>query len=308
MRVIPGSARFCLLTSLTQRRSLGASVMRRQWSCWKCMTRLCAALCRIWADAKSSTLATALWRPSSPPPLLLSAPPVFSARFPGMDRNTKIVRLMFGLASLQANRSNITTICSDAPCNWPRAFVRTRGHHRFWFRTSSPSCAKERHCLSKTLAKLRSKVSITLFAPTLSPGRLQAPPRLKKEYGVVGVLACRAVAFAKADSALTIWAVQKELPRIKNFIDGQFVEPVGGKYLDNIEPATRKPYSQLADSGKADVDPAVAAAEAAFVDWSKKPAAERSKVLLRIADLIERDLAKPPPPQSIDTRQPLSLP
>jgi aminomuconate-semialdehyde/2-hydroxymuconate-6-semialdehyde dehydrogenase len=33
--------------------------------------------------------------------------------------------------------------------------------------------------------------------------------------------------------------------QIRNFIDGQFVAPVGGKYLDNIEPATGKPYSQF---------------------------------------------------------------
>src|SRR5437016_7990207 len=95
--------------------------------------------------------------------------------------------------------------------------------------------------------------------------------------------------------------------RILNFIDGEFVEPVGGNYLDNIEPATGKPYSQVADSGKADVDLAVAAAEAAFADWSKKPAAERSKVLLRIADLIERDLEKLSRAESIDTGKPLSL-
>ena len=130
---------------------------------------------------------------------------------------------------------------------------------------------------------------------------------LRRNSGVVAVLARRAVAFAKADSALTIWAVQKELPRIKNFIDGRFVEPVGGKYLDNIEPATGKPYSQVADSGKADVDLAVAAAEAAFADWSEKPAAERSKILLRIADLIERDLEKLSRAESIDTGKPLSL-
>src|SRR5213076_1270888 len=130
---------------------------------------------------------------------------------------------------------------------------------------------------------------------------------LRRNSGVVAVLACRAAAFAKAASALTIWAVQKELPRIKNFIDGEFVEPVGGKYLDNIEPATGKPYSQVADSGKADVDLAVAAAEAAFADWSKKPAAERSKILLRIADLIERDLEKLSRAESIDTGKPLSL-
>src|SRR5213075_1900331 len=95
--------------------------------------------------------------------------------------------------------------------------------------------------------------------------------------------------------------------RIKNFIDGQFAEPIGGKYLDNIEPATGKPYSHVADSDARDVEAAVAAAENAFVDWSKKSTTERSKVLLRIADLIERDLEKLARAESIDTGKPLSL-
>src|SRR6266705_510245 len=79
------------------------------------------------------------------------------------------------------------------------------------------------------------------------------------------------------------------------------------RYLDNIEPATGRPYSQVADSGGEDVDLAVVAAEKAFADWSKKPAAERSKILLRIADLIERDLEKLSRAESIDTGKPLSL-
>jgi aminomuconate-semialdehyde/2-hydroxymuconate-6-semialdehyde dehydrogenase len=101
--------------------------------------------------------------------------------------------------------------------------------------------------------------------------------------------------------------VQKDFPKIQNFIDGKFVEPRSGKYLDNIEPATGKPYSQVPDSGKEDVDLAVAAAEKAFADWSKKPAAERSKILLRIADLIERDLEKFARAESIDTGKPITL-
>jgi aminomuconate-semialdehyde/2-hydroxymuconate-6-semialdehyde dehydrogenase len=101
--------------------------------------------------------------------------------------------------------------------------------------------------------------------------------------------------------------VRAEPPQIRNFIDGQFVEPIGGKYLDNIEPATGKPYSQVADSDAGDVDLAVAAAEKAFADWSKKPATERSGILLRIADLIERDLEKFSRAESIDTGKPLSL-
>jgi len=39
----------------------------------------------------------------------------------------------------------------------------------------------------------------------------------------------------------------KTAEKIQNFIDGQLVDPVGGKYLDNIEPATGRPYSQVAD-------------------------------------------------------------
>jgi aminomuconate-semialdehyde/2-hydroxymuconate-6-semialdehyde dehydrogenase len=98
-----------------------------------------------------------------------------------------------------------------------------------------------------------------------------------------------------------------ELFQIRNFIDGQFVEPAGGKYLDNIEPATGKPYSLVPDSDAADVELAVAAADKAFLAWSKTAAADRSRILLRIADFIERDLEKLARAESIDTGKPLSL-
>src|SRR3954466_14168037 len=98
-----------------------------------------------------------------------------------------------------------------------------------------------------------------------------------------------------------------EMPQIRNFIDGKFTEPVGGKYLDNIEPATGKPYSLVPDSDARDVELAVTAAEKAFPSWSKIPAADRSRLLLRIADLIERDLDKLARAESIDTGKPLSL-
>jgi aminomuconate-semialdehyde/2-hydroxymuconate-6-semialdehyde dehydrogenase len=101
--------------------------------------------------------------------------------------------------------------------------------------------------------------------------------------------------------------MRSESAQIQNFIDGQFVEPVTGKYLDNIEPATGKPYSQVPDSSAADVDLAVAAADKAFADWARTAAADRSKILLRIADLIERDLEKLARAESIDTGKPLSL-
>ncbi|MFL6519489.1 MAG: aldehyde dehydrogenase [Chthoniobacterales bacterium] len=95
--------------------------------------------------------------------------------------------------------------------------------------------------------------------------------------------------------------------KIRNFIDGQFVEPSTARYLDNIEPATGKPYSQVPDSDARDVEAAVVAAEKAFPAWSKTATAERSRLLLRIADLIERDLEKLARAESIDTGKPLSL-
>lgn len=95
--------------------------------------------------------------------------------------------------------------------------------------------------------------------------------------------------------------------RIQNFIGGQMVAPVGGRYLDNIEPATGKSYSQVPDSDSRDVELAVAAAEEAFPDWSRVAVAERSRLLLRIADLIDRDLEKFARAESIDTGKPLSL-
>ena len=101
--------------------------------------------------------------------------------------------------------------------------------------------------------------------------------------------------------------VRTEPIQIQNFIDGQFVPPLGGKYLDNIEPATGKTYSLVPDSDSRDVEAAVAAAERAFPAWSRTPAAERSRILLRIADLIDRDLEKFARAESVDTGKPLSL-
>jgi aminomuconate-semialdehyde/2-hydroxymuconate-6-semialdehyde dehydrogenase len=98
-----------------------------------------------------------------------------------------------------------------------------------------------------------------------------------------------------------------ELDQIHNFIDGEFVRPGSGSYLENIEPATGRAYSLVPDSDSRDVESAVTAAEIAFPSWAHTPAADRSRILLRIADLIDRDLEKFARAESIDTGKPLSL-
>jgi len=78
--------------------------------------------------------------------------------------------------------------------------------------------------------------------------------------------------------------------RIDNHIGGENAAPLGGGYLDNVDPATGAVYSQVADSDARDVVRAVDAADAAFPAWSRTPARERSAVLLRIADLSRMEL------------------
>jgi aminomuconate-semialdehyde/2-hydroxymuconate-6-semialdehyde dehydrogenase len=95
--------------------------------------------------------------------------------------------------------------------------------------------------------------------------------------------------------------------RIQNFINGRFVEPATGVYLDNIEPATGEVYSHVPDSDERDVEQAVAAAEAAFPSWSRTPAVERSRILLRIADLIEANLDRLARTETIDNGKPITL-
>jgi len=97
------------------------------------------------------------------------------------------------------------------------------------------------------------------------------------------------------------------MEKILNLIGGEPVEPVGGAWLDNVEPATGRVYSQVAASGAEDVDRAVAAAEAAFPAWSATPAEERSRLLLALAARIEQELETFARAESVDSGKPLTL-
>lgn len=97
------------------------------------------------------------------------------------------------------------------------------------------------------------------------------------------------------------------MQQIPNFLFGRHVEPLGGQYLDNVEPATGQVYSRVADSDSKDVDLAVQAAERAFPQWSRTPAEGRSRILLDIAQRIESNLDKLAHAESVDTGKPLRL-
>ena len=52
------------------------------------------------------------------------------------------------------------------------------------------------------------------------------------------------------------------MEKLLNFINGEYCEPINGKFIDNYEPATGKVYSLIPDSDANDVEKAVEAAVA----------------------------------------------
>lgn len=94
---------------------------------------------------------------------------------------------------------------------------------------------------------------------------------------------------------------------IQNYINGQFINPTQNNWLDNYNPAIGEIYGQIPNSTKEDVENAYEAAASFFPKWSQTSLDYRSKILLKIADLIEKNLADFAKAESIDNGKPLSL-
>ena len=89
------------------------------------------------------------------------------------------------------------------------------------------------------------------------------------------------------------------------FIDGKFVDAASGETLASVNPHDNTPIADVAMAGKADVDAAVAAAQAAFPAWSRMSASDRGRILLRLADKIEEHAEELAQLESLDTGHPL---
>ncbi|TAE09301.1 MAG: aldehyde dehydrogenase [Bacteroidetes bacterium] len=94
---------------------------------------------------------------------------------------------------------------------------------------------------------------------------------------------------------------------IKNYIAGELIAPIASQYLDNFAPATGELYSLVPDSEAQDVALAVESAQRAFPAWRDLGAEGRSAYMLRLADVLERDIEKFALAESKDSGKPLSL-
>ncbi|MEQ8581654.1 MAG: aldehyde dehydrogenase [Marinoscillum sp.] len=94
---------------------------------------------------------------------------------------------------------------------------------------------------------------------------------------------------------------------IDNYIGGSFHKPESGQYLDNVNPAVGEVFARTASSSSKDLEEAVRAATAAFDEWSRKTLAQRSKILHKLADLIDENLEDLARAESQDNGKPVAL-
>lgn len=90
-----------------------------------------------------------------------------------------------------------------------------------------------------------------------------------------------------------------------NYINGKFVEPKSGKYFDNTSPISNEVICSVARSNEKDVDAALDAAHAAFPTWGKTSITERSNILIKIADVLEKNLNTLAVAECLDNGKPI---
>ncbi|RDX89598.1 Aldehyde dehydrogenase family 2 member C4 [Mucuna pruriens] len=78
----------------------------------------------------------------------------------------------------------------------------------------------------------------------------------------------------------------------KLFINGEFLDSVSGKTFETVDPRTEEVITEIAEANKEDVDIAVRAAREAFDfgPWPRMPGAERAKIMVKWAELIEQNV------------------
>ncbi|KAE8990637.1 Aldehyde dehydrogenase [Phytophthora rubi] len=98
---------------------------------------------------------------------------------------------------------------------------------------------------------------------------------------------------AKASSASLLsrqFSAQVQVKQTNLFINNKFTPSASGATFDTFNPATEEKIASISEATTADVDAAVDAARAAFNGpWRTMDAAERGRLLFRLADLIEQN-------------------
>jgi betaine-aldehyde dehydrogenase len=95
--------------------------------------------------------------------------------------------------------------------------------------------------------------------------------------------------------------------RVQMYIDGNFVESLGNKWLPVVDPSTEVVIAEVPDSNAADVDLAARAARAAFDSgaWPQTTPQDRGRLLFKLAEHIRRQSAQLAELESRNTGKPI---
>ena len=94
---------------------------------------------------------------------------------------------------------------------------------------------------------------------------------------------------------------------IQNYINGKYLPPLANEWVDNYCPANGEVYGQIPNSSAKDVEEAYQAASNAFGEWSQTSIEKRSRILIKISELLEENLHRFAEAESNDNGKPISL-
>jgi len=96
------------------------------------------------------------------------------------------------------------------------------------------------------------------------------------------------------------------LPSQRLYIGGEYTDATSGEVFETINPATNRVICEVQQAGADDVDRAVASAKKGFEKWSRTPAVERSRVLMRVAAILRERNVELAYIETLDAGRPLS--
>ncbi|XP_066375889.1 aldehyde dehydrogenase family 2 member B7, mitochondrial-like isoform X1 [Miscanthus floridulus] len=134
---------------------------------------------------------------------------------------------------------------------------------------------------------LLARASAPAAAPPAVPSALRRPVPADGMRGLLPGVLQRFSTAAAVEEPITP-SVQVNYTKL--LINGNFVDSASGKTFPTLDPRTGEVIAHVAEGDAEDINRAVAAARKAFDEgpWPKMTAYERSRILLRFADLIEK--------------------
>ena len=158
----------------------------------------------------------------------------------------------------------------------------------------------------KTKKSIKKRTKIKKATKSLSKSKkakkILKPKKRKKNGGKMSAEAM------KVSSVLDTSHLKVKFPfkaKYGNYINGKFVEPLSGKYFDNLSPISNEKICSVARSNEKDVEAALDAAHAAFKEWGKTDITTRSNILYKIADVLEKNLNLLATAECLDNGKPI---